>query len=217
MAINYTTLVAAKTTEGSIKRWVNRKDIPVTNILLEAEAWIYQHLRVREMMAEVTMAFSIGDTSEALPDGSGSDPLFLDPINFTPYENSTGLPYVHENALRRTRDEDGNVLEASEAALWTIKGTNMEIDVKLDAAWSGILEYYGQPAALAATTNETNFVTVRYPTMLRRACMAFAYEHMKDWSAMRDELALAQAAINEANATNEKYRRTMIYEGAHDG
>ena len=47
MAITWTVLTGSKDTEGSIANWVNRSDLPTTNILLEAEAWIYQHLRIR--------------------------------------------------------------------------------------------------------------------------------------------------------------------------
>ena len=210
MAIGYTTLIADKSTAGSIKNWVNRSDIPSEDILTEAEAWIYQYLRTREMIAR-NESFTVSANSEsvALPDD------FLDPIEFLPHEHLSELPMVHEKALRQDRDETGTI-QPGEPQRWAIIGSTMFVDALPEANFAGVLLYYGLPAALSSE-NTTNFLTTRYPTLLRRACIARAYEHMKDFPQMEKYEGMAMQKLDEANATNELYRRAMIYEGAHDG
>lgn len=199
MAINYTTLTGSKSTSGSIANWCNRGDLPTENILLEAEAWIYQRLRVREMVATTAFTFDADASTEALPDG------FLDPVQFLPYEYAEALPFYHEEFFRAERDSSGDLFDGTPSK-WTIIGTTAHVDVACSAAFSGILMYYATPAALSGG-NETNFLTTRYPTALRRVCMAMAYEHMKDTERMNGEYLLAEAAIGAANALNEMARR----------
>lgn len=199
MAINYTTLTAAKTTEGSIKNWVNRSDIPVTNILLEAEAWIYQRLRVREMIADEAFTFDEDASSEALPAG------FLDPVQFVPYQWACPLMFVHEGSFRPSRTTAG-VLQEGTPSMWTIIGTTAHVDVLCSSDFAGRLLYYKQPDALSGD-NETNFLTTRYPTLLRSALMMKAFEHMRKTSDAAGYLQKAMADIQEAAATNDMWRR----------
>lgn len=200
MAINYTTLTGVKTTAGSIANWVNRSDLPTDNILLEAEAWIYQNLRVREMVARDTaFQFDSAAQSEALPSG------FLDPIAFTPHGYYEPLPFVHEDKLEELRDADG-ALESGTPSRWTIIGTTAYVDVSCSANFAGVLSYFKQPDALSGS-NETNFLTTRYPSLLRMACMAHAYEHMKDTPRAREYFQLAMVKMEEAMRTNEMFRR----------
>ena len=72
MTINATTLLASRSTAGSIKNWVNNSAIPETDILAEAEAWIYSKLRVRDMLIQRTQsdeAISAATTEISLPTG----------------------------------------------------------------------------------------------------------------------------------------------------
>lgn len=73
MAMTYTTLTAGKSTAGSIANWVNYARLDIASILDEAQALIYQLLRVREMEAVRAFSVAAGQCSVALP----SD--FLDP------------------------------------------------------------------------------------------------------------------------------------------
>lgn len=198
---NYTTLVAGKSTAGSIANYVNRGDIPGTEILTEAEALIYETLRVREMTSRDVVTFSSGTQSASLPSG------FLDPLGFQPYTWGADLMFVHENALNEMRDEDG-VVSSGTPSRWTIIGETAYVDVLPDAAFSGILLFYKTPTALGPS-NLTNFLTSRYPTLLRYACMAKAYEHMKDERAAA-YLAQTEAEIVKANMSNEMWRRNQF-------
>lgn len=199
-AYTYSILTGDKSVSGSIRNWVNRSDVPAEQVLHEAQAFIYQSLRVREMMEADTITLALGESTADLPEG------FLDPIEFTPFGWSAPLPFVHESGLRAYRDENGNLISGTPTR-WRAFGLRMEVNVEADAAFSGRLEYYDQPAFLAATTYETNFLTARYPTLLRVACLMFAYEHAKDGPQRDREAEAAIALIQAANATNELFRR----------
>ena len=199
----YSTLIAAKTTDDSIKNWLNRADLPVTAILTEAQAEIYQRLRVREMMTDEAFSFASAASSKALSTLSGT---FLDPVKFVPYQWGEELPYVNPEFFNPGRDEDGALFEASTPSRWCIIGETAHIDVLLSAAFAGRMMYYAQLAALGLS-NETNFLTTRYPSLLRHACMWRSYAHMKDAERTREYKAYMMADIAEANQTNDMFRR----------
>lgn len=197
--MNYTTLIAAKTTSGSIKNFLNRSDIPVDVILTETEAWLYERLRVREMQAQEEFQFDAAASSEALPDG------FLDPLHFWPYTWGEPLEYRSLERFLAPRDEDGDLYEGTPAR-WTVMADVAQVDVTCAENFAGLLTYYDTPAALSSL-NTTNFLTRRYPRLLRVALMAVGLEHMKDADRAVGYFSGAEALVNEANASNEMYRR----------
>lgn len=201
MAYNWTTLTAAKTTLGSIANWVNRTDLPTDNILLEAEAKIYERLRVREMQVITTLTVAADENSVSLP----SD--FLDPIEWRPYGWSQPILFVTEGTLEAHRDDSGALFEGTPSR-WSIVGETAYVDVSCSEAFSGKLMYYKRPAALSAS-NETNFLTIRYPSLVRTACLAAAYEHMKDMQNAATYLQMLEGKIGEAMMTNDLYRRSQ--------
>lgn len=205
MAINYSTLIASKTTSGSLANFVNRSDLPTAEILHEAQALICENLRVREMQSRAVLTFAEGVQTASLPTG------FLDPLAFQPYAWGGDLPFVHESALNEYRDASG-VLESGTPSRWTVIGETAYVDVLPDDDFSGMLHFYKQPDALSAF-NETNFLTQRYPSMLRYACMAKAYEHMKQSQEAVGYLSATEAAIAKANASNEMWRRSQYVPG----
>lgn len=195
----YTTLTAGKATAGSIQNWVNRSDLPMTEILAEAEALIYTKLRVREMMLRDDFAVLAGESAASVP----SD--FLDPVSLTPYGWAEGLDYQNESIFQQNMDEDGVVLEGTPIA-FTVIGSQIVFDVKLSEAFGGKLLYYKLPASLSAG-NPTNFLTSRYPTLLRRACLVYAYEHMKDENRSNDYLKKVMMDAEEISRQDELFRR----------
>lgn len=200
MAITWTVLTGAKSVLGSIANWVNRSDLPTENILLEAEAWIYERLRAREMQARNTsFSFAVDTQSTNLPSG------FLDPIAFTPYGYGEPLLYVHEEGLQEQRSDDGTLVSATPSR-WTIIGEAAYVDVSADEAMTGVLLYYARPASLSVS-NTTNFLTVKFPSLLRYACMMKAFEHMKDTPRSTQYLQLAMAALADARVSDDLKRR----------
>lgn len=201
MALTYTQLTGTKDTEGSIRNWVNRADIPATTILNEAEALIYEHLRSREMMTDAVFQFDIATSSEALP----AD--FLDGLQFLPYEWGEPLLFVHEQLARVPRDADGAVLEGTPSA-WYILGETAYVNAKCVDNFAGRLMYYAQPAELSSG-NPTNFLTRRYPALVRFACMQRAFEHMKDTNRATEYLKLMIGSAGSASVSNELFRRSQ--------
>lgn len=153
------------------------------------------------MTQDADFTFAINTSSTAL----ASD--FLDPIQFHPWTWEDELTYVNEGEFKPARDENGALYEG-EPCKWTIIGTTAYVDVTCDAAFPGVLLYYGLPTALSAS-NETNFLTTRYPSLLRYACMAKAYEHLKDSNRAKEYMQLTLAALGSAMATNDLYRRAQ--------
>lgn len=197
--MDYSTLIADKDTDGSIRQWVNYGLAPATAILADAEAWIYERLRVREMRVEATVSIAAGDDEIALP------ARFLDPIDLLLDGDAEPLEYKHESLLRRLRDSDGNLYSGAVSA-YTIVGEAMKFDVESDAARTGVLWFYQSPAPLAAD-NETNFVTTRYPRLLRVVTSAFVNEFRKLYGERDNMLREAMSEIETVNILAERSRR----------
>lgn len=197
--MNYTTLVGAKTLAGSIKRTVNYAQIDETVVLEDAQTLLYSILRCREMRSLWSPTVSVGDSSKALP------ALFMEPIG--PYITDTAnLRYKHvlETALMQSRIYDGSgVLVSGTPCVWTILDETVLFDCKFDTARTLSLPYYKQPALLASSSNETNWLTVRYPHLLRQACKVSAHAFMKNWSARDAELSVLATLIERTNAESD--------------
>lgn len=198
--MDYTTLVNAKTVEGSIKNWVNRSDIPSATIVAEAEAWLWGEamLRLREMVATETITFSTTSNEQDFPtDG-------LDPIRFLPFGWSEPLDYRGPDEFNVVYGTTGDVTEGTPSE-WALVGTVMKVNLLPSESFAGELLYYAKPTDLQ--TALTNFVTTRYPTMFRHVLTGFAYGHMKDYAAKENELKLAMALIEQIKMQDDLYRR----------
>ena len=200
MTINCTTLTGAKTVTGSIRSWVNHASISPADVLTEAEARIYQNLRHWKMIVEATGSASIGAESITLPTD------FVAPIKLQIWGmRDDGLPYVHESLFRRYVDEDGAPADG-DPTKWTIQDGVILFDSALSQELSYDFVYYGKPDALAVTTNETNFLTTDFPTLLRRACMAVGFEYRMRWGEAEKYEELTMRAIREANIASDSAR-----------
>lgn len=91
MTMNWTSLTASKGTVGSIANWVNYSKIETNlpTILDEAQALLYQLLRVREMQTTLHFKMTVGLSSYALPS------RFLDPIGDI-LSRSQNMAFVHK-------------------------------------------------------------------------------------------------------------------------
>lgn len=208
MALSYTLLTGAKSGTGTIKDWVNQSVVPVTEILTEAESYIYQTLRAREMLRETSWSAALGASTLALPVASASIYAMIEPITLSVdgiYPKPDGMDYVHEALFNQYRDEDGALLTGTPNE-WTIFNEVINFNFELDEALAGDFLYYGQPPALSAS-NETNFLTNRFPTLLRQVCTMFSYEYLKQLDARAEQKVLADDAIAKANAVADGVRR----------
>jgi hypothetical protein len=173
--MDYTSLIGDKATEGSIKSWVNYANIPVTSILTEAQAEIYRHLRVREMRTSALVTIASGNITAALPTG------YLDPLKLT--HRNSGIPFVHKTQEDldevRTWDEAAANWEQGLPSSYSVYNEVLNFDMRADAAYPCVFHFYKTPTALSGA-NLTNWLTTRYPRLLRVACLRAANEYMEN-------------------------------------
>ena len=174
--MDYNSLVAPKSSPGSIAGWLAYSDqiLPLADILTDAQAFIYQTLRCREMLVPgYAIALAPGAQSAPLPAG------FLDPY----WMSDQYLCEVKHKDLgtirkRRNVDSSGAPVQ-SQPRYYCVTGTTFEFDCAANAAMTFTADYYGTPAPLSAL-NDTNFLTIRYPHVLRTACLAAGSDFLKD-------------------------------------
>lgn len=187
MAMTYSILTGAFTTDGSIKRFMNNPRIDVDSVLDDAQSEVYARLRVREMRTEATLTTAQGDLYVALPSG------FLDPISVKDRYQVDIRPDDMDALLGfRAKDADGNWIQA-EPNRYAIWDERVQFDCAMNAALSFTMLYFKQPVALSGS-NETNFLTTRYPHVLRAAIRKHAAIWlMEDAEEQRGEAQLARA------------------------
>lgn len=202
MAMTYASLTAAKTAAGSIKRWFNTEELDVDQVLEEAQALIYQLLRTREMRASATISMGADEYRKAIP----AD--FLDPISLRDTTNLITLRLRTEAWVNDARTYDDGVITSGIPCHYAIFDELFQFDSAYDDSASLALIYFKKPALLAAD-NPTNFLTSRYPHLLRSACRLEAYDFGgNDGEYQRAEAKLT-ALIERANAEAD-----LSYRGA---
>lgn len=204
--MDYTTLIGDKAQEGSIKNWVNHALIPSSQVITEAEAWIYQKLRVRQMVQTATGTYTNGDAGVLTLPTRYRAPIYLelkDQANdgrtwpdFTP-----DLAAVHQSF---GYDGSGNRTTGAPTK-WGTNATQAVFDTYAPSGttYDYTLLYYGALAALAASTNETNFLTDRYPRLFRTVLMAFAYEFQEDDRRAEKYLVKSEMLLREVEVEKD--------------
>jgi hypothetical protein len=104
-----------------------------------------------------------------------------------------------------------NNMVAGLPACWGVWDETMQFDMAANTAWQGKLLYYRQPTLLSAS-NPTNFLTNRYPKLMRVACLAAAAEYMKDDQEYTKQLG----ALNNMIQTTATFD-DLSYRGASIG
>jgi hypothetical protein len=210
--MDYTTLVDAKTVDGSIKNWVNWSQTPSEVILAEAEAWIYRTLRVRKMHTLQAGDITMGAATLDLPTGykattsfrrSGLNP---GPIKIVPVELFEQILVTDENA-------DPQLGCPTVACM---DGTVFRFNCTADTDYTYRLWYFGALPALSGS-NLTNFLTDDLPDVLRNACLYRAFDHLKQWAAATRNENLAKEGINLANAEWDMERQEFSFENYWEG
>ncbi|MFT3987180.1 hypothetical protein [Aestuariivirga sp.] len=208
MAMSFTTLMGDKSTEGSIKYYVRHSEVPSASILESAQGYIYSKLRTREMkklLAGVTIAS--GDTAIALP----AD--FQDPISLwldRDYKQALSILDEEHFEERVDRDSSGNLYQGTPCQC-TMDATTIYLDVAADQTYYYRMWYYATPAALSVS-NETNWLTARYPQLLEAICKAYAYRHREDDASADKWLQIGVATIEDANAQYDQFQQTIRQE-----
>ena len=236
--MNYNDLIGPKSTPGSIANYANYGLAPATEVLLDAQAIIYQGLRVREMrVGPYPIPLAVNAIHAPLPPG------FLDPISV--HDCFLAPLYIRdpESLLKRrfvvaqTGDfafPDFDPQDFSTTAGWqqgvprfvAIFGEQLQFDVAANAPMIYWMIYYGTPVPLGpgnttpATTN-TNFLTNRYPHILRAAVLAAAADFRKDDAdyqrCMQRLTGLIQDAKSKDDLVNRGIEVDADYSHVHSG
>lgn len=206
MAMTYSDLIAAKTNTESLAYWVNSTNLPVTSLLTDAQAFIYSQLRVREMRGSASLEILTGDSQKSFP----SD--FLDPIVMRDNYGSK-IRQFEESALIRARSYDSSgVLQSGLISRYAMFDENFQFDCKSSQTTTVYFQllYYKQPTALGPG-NQTNFLTTRYPHLLRQTLIAMAHAWRGDAELENSALKKAVAYITSANEESDLSRRGADY------
>lgn len=181
--LSYSTLIAAKSTNGSIASWLNHSSVQTSadTIVAEAEAWIYRDLRHWRMLTSTTGTFTANAQSPttaidyiALPADYLEDKVFY--VTGTNYQKMTRKT-IQEVIASYGYDGSGNRI-VQQPMIYFNDQSYLKFDSPPDQAYPYLLYYYQQLASLA-TTN-VNFLTQFYPRLLRCVCCMSAAEFMKD-------------------------------------
>lgn len=209
MAFDFATLTASKTTPGSIAFWSQHASIDAVGTLIQAQAWIYERLRAREMRASTTVSVAAGAYVAPLP--VAVDPpvnSFLVPVAMTWRGDSDQMDYVHENMLGRFINQGDTAPQAGRPQRYAIFDEQFQFDVSLSENLVADLIFYKRLPDLNATTYKTNFVTVRFPLLLRRICTALGYEDRKRDATQMYQLA--EQSVAEANIAEDLGRMGQV-------
>ena len=103
-----------------------------------------------------------------------------------------------------------NNLIAAYPAIWAMWDERFQFDAAFDTQTTCQLHYFRKLPLLSAT-NLTNFLTDRYPRMLRVACMAAAADYMKDQTQYQKHFSMLQSIIGAvAQQDDLQYRGAEI-------
>lgn len=207
--MDFDTLTAAKTVNGSIARWLNTAEVDAEEIVAETEDWLSQRLRVRRMQERTTVTLLTGESQLEL---SSSIPDFLDPMGIRVQGEGTWLRYVAEDAIDdlRQEDEDGALSETTPSA-FTIIGNTVYFDVEADEDYTLIVLYYARPPALSAS-QQTNLYTEQYRPLFKAAAMGFGYVFLKDEARASQMFQSAEGHIAKCLETDDLVRRGQVFD-----
>jgi hypothetical protein len=172
--MDYTTLIADKNTYGSIKSWISYDRIAIDAILEEAQTYLYSRMRVREMRATADVVLSSGAITAALPT------RYIDPISMKMRNFNYGIKHKTQESLEARRNWDTALNNWSQGlpSVFSVYNEVINFDIRADQNYNLRFSFFQQPALLGVS-NQTNFLTERYPMLLRLACMRGAAEFME--------------------------------------
>lgn len=205
--MNYTTLIADKSTEGSIKYFVRHSEVPSASILDSAQSFIYARLRVREMVNRIYATISEGENAITLPE------RFREPISFwlTGSFKSRLTLLDHDHFEQRLGERDDATPYEGQPTEYAIDGNAIWFNTTADQDYPCRLWYYGTPLPLAPT-NLSNFLTDRYPDMLEAALKYYAYRHREDDSLADKWMRHAIDSVQTANAEHDLFKQQIAAE-----
>ncbi len=207
MPMDYTTLIADKSTEGSIKYFVRHGEVPSEFILERAQSAIYSLLRVREMLTRAQGTILEDATTLAMPTG------FLHPVLLMrrgEYKGEIDILDQQHFESRVAEDAAGDLYEGTPSQC-TFDDTMFYFDVKADQDYLYRLWYMKSPDLLSPS-NTTNFLTSRYSHILEAMCKSYAWAHRQDKEQEAGWLEKATGYIAKASEEFDMFNQSLRME-----
>lgn len=202
--MNYHQLTADKSTEGSIRNFVNQ-NVPVAILIRQAEAFLYRRLRLRDQLTTTSGTISSGASSVALP----NDYLASKQVKLTGANNSVLTRKLPEALHASITYSSGNTRTTGVPTQYYTDGLNINFNLVANAIYNYEMIYFNEPAALTSSNSE-NFLTKRYPRMLLAATCAFANEYLKDDAEKAYWMQIVVAEIDQAMRESDFERQGTL-------
>jgi hypothetical protein len=203
--MNYGTLTGPKSTTGSIRSWINYDPLDVEGVLMDAQAYIYGRMRVREMVSSAAVAITAGSETAPLPTG------FLDPISLLIPALNIPLANTDPRELEAMRwYDDAGVLQTQTPFNFSVYDELFQFEAKADATYAGRALFYKRPDYLGRL-NQSNFLCTRYPNLLRVAALMHGADQMQDdaeyarWKQRTDDLIASVSVETDLMARGRDY------------
>ena len=176
--MDYATLVASKSTPGSIGDWCNDSRVvnSATIIVDEAQDWIYQRLRHWRMMPPPVTGTMPTTVNYMTPPADMLEPNFL---MITGVNRRIIRQVAYQEVMAAwTYDSNGNLL-VQMPRFYSFDQTFLQFDSVPDQAYPYAFLYYQMPARLSSS-NTTNFLTTYCERLMRTVIMMHACEWTKE-------------------------------------
>jgi hypothetical protein len=208
--MNYHQLTADKSTEGSIRNFVNQ-NVPVAILIRQAEAFLYRRLRLRDQLTTVSGTISSGTSSVNLP----NDYLAAKQVKLIGANNSVLTRKLPEVLQASITYSSGNTRTQGVPTQYYTDGSKINFNLVANANYNYEMIYFNEPAALTSS-NAENFLTKRYPRMLLAATCAFANEYLKDDAEKGYWMQIVIAEIDQAMRESDFERQGTLLTVATD-
>lgn len=202
--MNYHQLTADKSTEGSIRNFVNQ-NVPVAILIRQAESFLYRRLRVRDQLTTVSGTIAANASSVALP----TDYLAAKQVKLIGAQNSVLTRKLPEVLQAGITYSSGTTRTTGVPTQYYTDGTSIHFNIVANAIYNYEMIYFNEPAPLTST-NAENFLTKRYPRMLLAATCAFANEYLKDDAEKAYWTQIALAEIDQAMRESDFERQGTL-------
>jgi len=220
-ALTWNILTGTTNTPGALARWLNKSTLTSGTggdadlILQEALGWIFSRLRHWKMLTPPqngTMV--VGNDQIAVPDDM-LEPDFImiaGLVNGNFYQQE--LQQKPINTVYRAWAFDGTGARIQQTpVIYSFNESYIQLDQQPDLAYPYVITYYQLPAALS-NSNPTNFLTDKYPRLLRTTCMMMGAEWTKESNqGQYDRTYWAQqseAELMQAQAQSDRARRAIV-------
>jgi len=226
-ALTWNILTGTTNTAGAIARWLNKSTLTSGTggdadlILQEALGWIFSRLRHWKMLTPPqngTMV--VGNDQIAVPDDM-LEPDFImiaGLVNGNLYQQE--LQQKPINTVYRAWAFDGTGARIQQTpVIYSFNESYIQLDQQPDLAYPYVITYYQLPAALS-NSNPTNFLTDKYPRLLRTVCMMMGAEWTKESNQGQYDrtywASQAASELMEAQAQSDRARRAITGSPAID-